>query len=162
MSTDANRTITIPSTNGSVPQPVPQPRTGPGTYVADTYTGDLGTTVTGAPKLANDGEPAGLARVTMAMRRAPKQPPAPGRLVGLCAWAAVIGIIGLMLGVWSGVAVLSGAPGWFFPLAAVTGLVGFTSTVASYFAARDGRRPWVLLGIASVTLIVALILVEVQ
>lgn len=157
MSTDANRTIaTTPSTNGAVPHA----RSAPGTYVADSYAGDLGVMTGGAPKLADDGEPAGLARVTLAMRPAPVESPAPGRLVGLSAWAAVIGIVGLMLGVRSFFAVVSGAPGWFFPLAALTGLVGFASTVASFFAARQGTRPWILLGVATITIIFALVLVE--
>ena len=156
MSTEANPRTATTSVNGAVPHP----RSMSGTYVADTYRGDLTATSGGTPALANDGETAGLARVTLAMRPTRAQPPAAGRLVGVCAWAAAIGIIGLVLAIRSGYAVMSGTPGWFFPLALITGLSGFAATVAAFFNTANGRRPWVLLGLASMTLVVALILVE--
>jgi hypothetical protein len=159
VSTEANRTIAATPMNGAVNGAIPHPRSTSGTYVADTYSGDLTATSGGTPALANDGEPAGLARVTLAMRPAPVPPPAPGRLVGICAWAAAIGIVGLILAIRSGYAVLSGAPGWFFPLALITGLSGFATTVAAFFSTTHRRRPWILLGYASATLVVALILI---
>jgi hypothetical protein len=138
---------------------IPPARTKPGTYIAETYAGDLDATMGGTPVVANDGEPAGLARVTLAMRPDTKQPPAPGRLVGLCAWAAVIGIIGLVLAIRSAFAIISGAPGWFAPVAAIVGLIGFSSTLGAFVTARWRIAPWALLGVASLTIIVALILV---
>jgi hypothetical protein len=138
---------------------IPPARTQPGTYIGETYAGDLGATMGGTPVVANDGEPAGLARVTLAMRPETKQPPAPGRLVGLCAWAAVIGIIGLVLAIRSALAILSGAPAWFAPIAAIVGLLGFTSTLGAFVTARWRIAPWALLGLASATIVVALILV---
>ena len=138
---------------------IPPARTKPGTYIAETYAGDLDATMGGTPVVANDGEPAGLARVTLAMRPETKQPPAPGRLVGLCAWAAVIGIIGLVLAIRSAFAIIAGAPAWFAPLAAIVGLIGFSSTLGAFVTARWRIAPWALLGVASVTIIVALILV---
>jgi hypothetical protein len=138
---------------------IPPARTKPGTYIGETYAGDLDATMGGTPVVANDGEPAGLARVTLAMRPETKEPPAPGRLVGLCAWAAVIGIIGLVLGIRSAFAIISGAPGWFAAIAPIVGLVGFTSTLGAFVTARWRTAPWALLGVASLTIIVALILV---
>jgi len=138
---------------------IPSARTKPGTYIAETYAGDLDATMGGTPVVANDGEPAGLARVTLAMRPDTKQPPAPGRLVGLCAWAAVIGLIGLVLAIRSAFAIISGAPGWFAPIAAIVGLIGFSSTLGAFVTARWRIAPWALLGAASLTIIVALILV---
>jgi hypothetical protein len=138
---------------------IPLARTKPGTYIAETYAGDLDATMGGTPVVANDGEPAGLARVTLAMRPDTKQPPAPGRLVGLCAWAAVIGLIGLVLAIRSAFAIISGAPGWFAPIAAIVGLIGFSSTLGAFITARWRVAPWALLGVASLTIIVALILV---
>lgn len=156
MSSEATRTIATEDEKAAIPQPRPQS----GTYVAETYTGDVRATPGGVPALANDGEPAGLARVRLAMRPDPQRPPAPGRLAGLCAWAAVIALIGLILGIRSGFAAVGGAPGWFVPLAVLTGLIGFGSTVASFFTAHHPRMPWILLGIASVTLIIATVLVD--
>lgn len=138
---------------------IPPARTKPGTYIAETYAGDIDATIGGTPVVANDGEPAGLARVTLAMRPDTRQPPAPGRLVGLCAWAAVIGIVGLVLAIRSAFAIISGAPGWFAPIAAIVGLVGFSSTLGAFVTARWRIAPWALLGVASLTIIVALILV---
>lgn len=170
MSSDATRTAMSQAATGSAKVgsakvggakvgTIPPARTKPGTYIAETYAGDLDATMGGTPVVANDGEPAGLARVTLAMRPETKQPPAPGRLVGLCAWAAVIGIIGLVLAIRSAFAIISGAPGWFAPLAAIVGLIGFSSTLGAFVTARWRIAPWALLGVASLTIIVALILV---
>ena len=170
MSSDATRTAMGQAATGSAKVgsakvggakvgSIPPARTKPGTYIAETYAGDLDATMGGTPVVAHDGEPAGLARVTLAMRPETKQPPAPGRLVGLCAWAAVIGIIGLVLAIRSAFAIISGAPGWFAPLAAIVGLIGFSSTLGAFVTARWRIAPWALLGVASLTIIVALILV---
>ena len=170
MSSDATRTAMGQAATGSAKVgsakvggakvgSIPPARTKPGTYIAETYAGDLDATMGGTPVVAHDGEPAGLARVTLAMRPDTKQPPAPGRLVGLCAWAAVIGIIGLVLAIRSAFAIISGAPGWFAPLAAIVGLIGFSSTLGAFVTARWRIAPWALLGVASLTIIVALILV---
>jgi hypothetical protein len=165
VSSDATRTAIGQAATGSAKVGsskvgrIPPTRSKPGTYIADTYAGDLDATIGGTPVVANDGEPAGLARVTLAMRPETKQPPAPGRLVGLCAWAAVIGIIGLVLAIRSAFAIISGAPGWFAPLAAIVGLIGFSSTLGAFVTARWRIAPWALLGVASLTIIVALILV---
>ena len=170
MSSDATRTAMGQAATGSAKVgsakvggakvgSIPPARTKPGTYIAETYAGDLDATMGGTPVVAHDGEPAGLARVTLAMRPDTKQPPAPGRLAGLCAWAAVIGIIGLVLAIRSAFAIISGAPGWFAPLAAIVGLIGFSSTLGAFVTARWRIAPWALLGVASLTIIVALILV---
>ena len=170
MSSDATRTAMGQAATGSAKVgsakvggakvgSIPPARTKPGTYIAETYAGDLDATMGGTPVVAHDGEPAGLARVTLAMRPDTKQPPTPGRLVGLCAWAAVIGIIGLVLAIRSAFAIISGAPGWFAPLAAIVGLIGFSSTLGAFVTARWRIAPWALLGVASLTIIVALILV---
>jgi len=165
VSSDATRTAVGQAASGSAKVSsakvgsIPSARTKPGTYIAETYAGDLDATIGGTPVVANDGEPAGLARVTLAMRPDTKQPPAPGRLVGLCAWAAVIGLIGLVLAIRSAFAIISGAPGWFAPIAAIVGLIGFSSTLGAFVTARWRIAPWALLGVASLTIIVALILV---
>ena len=102
-----------------------------GTYVADSFTGDVTATMGGTFALAHDGEPAGLARVTLAMRTpVRKESPAPRRLVGLCAWAAVLGILGAILAIRAAVGVMIGTPAWFLPTAAIDR------------HGRRRRRPW--------------------
>jgi hypothetical protein len=139
---------------------VPRERAKPAPFVGDAFTGDLAVTRGGTPALAHDGEPAGLARVTLAMRPPTRQTPAPGRLVGLCSWAAALGIAGLLLAFRYGVAVLAGAPQWFLSAAGITGLFGAGCTVGAFFAARRRIVPWVLLGAATCAIFVTVLLIS--
>lgn len=125
-----------------------------GTYVADSFTGDITATMGGTPALAPDGMPAGLARITMAMKEpVRRESPAPRRLVGLAAWAAALGILGTILAIWAGIGVLVGAPSWFFPTAATFGIVGVGLTMGAFVTARARNIPWTLLGLASCSLL---------
>jgi hypothetical protein len=118
-----------------------------GTYVADSFAGDLTATMGGTPALARDGEPAGLARVTMAMRPVQvRQPPAPRRLVGLCSWAALLGILGSLLALRAVIGIAVGAPSWYLPTFAITALVGTGATMCAFLTARARMLPWILLG----------------
>jgi hypothetical protein len=129
-----------------------------GTYVANSFTGDITMTSGGTPALAHDGEPAGLARVTLAMReQARDSSPAPRRLVALACWAAGLGILGAILAIWDGITMLVGAPGWFLPTVAAMGVAGVGLTMGAFLTARARAVPWVLLGAASTTLLVAFI-----
>jgi hypothetical protein len=141
--------VTTPVPTGSRPA-IPKPT---GTYVADSFTGDIAATIGGTFALAHDGEPAGLARVTMAMRvPVRKEPPASRRLVGLACWAAVLGILGAILAIRAGVGVMIGAPSWYFPAAAGIGVVGVVLTMGAFVTARARIIPWTLLGLASCAL----------
>ena len=112
----------------------------------------------GTPALAHDGEPAGLARVTMAMRTpVRKESPAPRRLVGLALWAAALGILGVILALRDAVGVLVGAPSYFLPLITIIGVVGVALTMGAFLTARARIVPWTLLGLASCALGAALI-----
>jgi hypothetical protein len=124
-----------------------------GTYVADSFTGDIAATIGGTYALAHDGEPAGLARVTMAMREpVRKEPPASRRLVGLAAWAAALGILGGILAIRAGVGILIGAPSWYFPTATAIGVLGVGLTMGAFLSARVRVVPWTLLALASCAL----------
>jgi len=130
---------------------IPKPS---GTYVAETFTGELNTTTGTMPALARDGEPAGLARVTMAMRSpVRKDSPAPRRLIGLNVWAAALGILGAVLAIRCGIGVLAGAPRWFFPTASLIGVVGVALTMGAFVTARMRNVPWALLGLSTAALI---------
>ncbi len=129
-----------------------------GTYVADSFTGDIAMTMGGTFALAHDGEPAGLARVTMAMRT-PARPdsPAPRRLIGLSLWAAALGILGVILAIRDAIGILVGAPHYFLPLIAILGIVGVALTMGGFLTARARVLPWTLMGLATCTLGGALI-----
>lgn len=154
------------STRASVPiaRPVMSPRqgrVGVSTYAAESFAGDASLTWQGTPILAPDREPAGLARVTLAMRPEPSRPPAPGRLIGLCAWAAGVGMIGVIIALWAGITQLAGAPTWFLPTAGGIGLAGVCATMGAFVTARRHRTPWALLSAATLALIVASIVIAV-
>jgi hypothetical protein len=137
----------------------PRQQTPVGTYVADSFDGDPALTSGGSPVLAQDGEPAGLARVTLAMQKpGGDTSPAPRRLIGLCAWAAAIGIIGVVVGIWAGITAMIGAPAWYLPVASLIGLAGVAATMGAFVTARAPQMPWRLLSGATLTLIVAIIL----
>lgn len=79
--------------------------------------------------------------------------------MGVCGWAAVLGGVGLVLGLRGFIGVLAGAaPGWYEPATILTGLVGISLTVGSFLTVQRMRAPWFLLGAASVTLIIAMVL----
>lgn len=153
------------STIATIARPVLTPRSAPdakNTYVADSFAGEADMTSGGSPVLAQDGEPAGLARVTLAMRTpAESLPPAPRRLVGLCSWAAAVGILGVIIAIRAVVATIIGTSAWFPITAGAVGLIGVVATMGSFVTARREHTPWALLSIASLTLIVATILTSV-
>lgn len=131
-----------------------------GTYVADSFSGDVAATMGGTFALAHDGEPAGLARVTLAMRQPMrKESPAPRRLVGLCSWAAAVGILGVILALRAIVAVIVGTPAWYLPTAGLIALVGIVATMGAFLTARAQMIPWALMGVATTALLANLIAV---
>ena len=86
--------------------------------------------------------------------------PRPARMVGLCAWAAALGLIGLPIAGRSSVAIMMGsAPGWFEPVVVAVGLAGIAMTSAAFAGIHRERVPWRLLTAATVTLVVNLALV---
>jgi hypothetical protein len=137
------------------PRQAPRPN---GTYVAESFSGDISQTMGGTPALARDGEPAGLARVTLAMRPPRKESPAPRRLVGLCSWAAAIGILGLIMAIRAAVAVMVGTASWYVPAVSIIAVVGVAATMGAFLAARARMLPWVLLGAATTALAASLVL----
>jgi hypothetical protein len=81
------------------------------------------------------------------------------QLIGVCGWAAVLGGIGLVLGIRALLGeIYGGAPSWYQPSMVITGLVGIGLTIGSFLTVHHPRRPWILLGIASGALVVAIVL----
>jgi len=82
--------------------------------------------------------------------------------MGVCGWAAVLGGIGLVLGLRGFVGILVGdAPSWYEPSTVAAGLIGIGLTVGAFLTVHRVRAPWVLLSCASVTLITAMVFTSV-
>jgi hypothetical protein len=125
----------------------------PAAYVANNFTGDITATMGGTPARAHDGEPAGLARVTLAMRpQVRKDSPAPRRLVGLALWAAGLGILGVALGIRDIVGLFTPHPSWFLPGSSLIAVIGIALTMGAFVTARARIVPWLLLGLATCAL----------
>jgi hypothetical protein len=106
------------------------------------------------------------ARDTVRMRRptglrlpAPDDPPpATGRMVGVCTWAALLGLIGLAVAGRLMVAMLAGnSPSWYEPTVITGGLVGIGLTATAFLGVHCPRLPWALLTAATVPLAVNIV-----
>jgi hypothetical protein len=75
------------------------------------------------------------------------------QLMGVCGWAAVLGALGLVIGIRGFVADLAGsAPGWYEPTMIIVGLIGIGLTIGAFAAVHRRRMPYALLGAATVVL----------
>lgn len=83
--------------------------------------------------------------------------PHPGRLIGVCTWAACLALLGLPVAGRSSVAIITGAaPAWFEPAVVTVGVCGILLTIAAFAAIHRPRLPWLLLIGATVPLAVNL------
>jgi hypothetical protein len=81
------------------------------------------------------------------------------QLMGVCGWAAVLGGVGLVIGIRGLIGVVAGhPPGWFEPAMIVVGFVGIALTVGAFLTVHRDRMPWALLGASSLVLITAMVL----
>lgn len=80
--------------------------------------------------------------------------PGPGRLLGVCVWAAALGLLGLPVAARTAVALATGAPAWLGPVMTTVGVLGITVTGAAFAAIHHRNLPWKLLAAASVALAV--------
>jgi hypothetical protein len=86
-------------------------------------------------------------------------PPRMRQLMGVCGWAAVLGGLGLVVGIRGFIGDLMGlAPGWYEPTMILIGLVGIGLTVGAFVTVRRRRMPYALLGGGTAVLILALVL----
>lgn len=84
--------------------------------------------------------------------------PTPRRILGMCVWAAMLGLVGLAVGGRALVAVAYGdTPGWYEPTVITVGALGMVLTAAAFTAVQHRRLPWLLLGAATVPLLVNLV-----
>jgi hypothetical protein len=81
------------------------------------------------------------------------------QLMGVCGWAAVLGGVGLIIGIRGFIGVLGNdAPGWYEPSIAVAGIAGIALTVGAFLTVHRRTEPWVMLGLSSVALVVSMML----
>jgi hypothetical protein len=101
------------------------------------------------------------ARAAVRLRRpgfrlpAPDDPaPRTGRMLGVCAWAALLAVIGLAVAARALVALFAGhAPDWYEPTILLVGVTGITLTAAALLAVHHPWLPWIFLAGATVPLV---------
>jgi hypothetical protein len=85
------------------------------------------------------------------------QQPRMRQLMGVCGWAAVLGGLGLVIGIRGFIGDLMGqAPGWYEAAMIIIGILGIGLTVGAFVTVNRGRLPYALLGGASAVLLIAL------
>jgi hypothetical protein len=81
-------------------------------------------------------------------------PPAGGRILAICGWAALLDLAGVAIGIRGLVALVGGhAPGWYLPSLLISGAAGIGLTAGAFLSVRQGRTPWILLGGGTAALI---------
>ena len=81
--------------------------------------------------------------------------PAGRHLAWICAWAAVIGLTGMVVAVRAFIGLIYEPRGWYLPVLVLIGLTGMGSTIGAFASVHRRRLPMILLGVASATIIVA-------
>jgi len=87
--------------------------------------------------------------------------PAPpeDRLIGIWAWGVALGVVGLVAALRGLPAITAGTgPSWYEPTLAGVGLGGVGLTLAAFLSARYARLPWIMLGLATVPMVVTVAL----
>ncbi|HEX6075595.1 MAG TPA: hypothetical protein VFZ32_10075 [Micromonosporaceae bacterium] len=78
-------------------------------------------------------------------------------LVGLCAWAAAVTLLGIAVGLWVMIRLMSyGTPEWYEPVIVLTGLAGVGLEIAAFVNVDKGTLPWALMGGSTFVLFVSI------
>ena len=81
------------------------------------------------------------------------------QLMGVCGWAALLGVVGLVVGIRGFIGDLVGAaPDWYEPAMIAVGFIGIALTVGAFITVQRRRMPYALLGGATVVLVYAMTL----
>ena len=75
------------------------------------------------------------------------------QMLGVCVWAAVLGVVGLIVGLRGFIAALMHeTPSWYEPMMGGIGGLGIALTVAAFVSVHRRRTPFILLGAATAVL----------
>jgi hypothetical protein len=86
------------------------------------------------------------------------RPPTGGRLAAVCAWAAVLSLAGVLVGLIGGITLLVAHPAhWYLPSLLISGGVGIALTACAFLTVRQERLPWLLLSGGTAALITSAI-----
>jgi hypothetical protein len=116
----------------------------------------------GAVLLSPTGEHIGLTPVAQALRQAPpvhRSPAPPGRrLFALCAAAAALGFVGILVGLrgWFGLVMHKAEP-WFLPAILILGVFGILTAAGGFLTVHRRQLPWIMVGVSATTLLAAII-----
>lgn len=156
-------TVTRPTTDGQPADqpppsgPPPEPR--PGRRRPATLTGGWAgrlrrfVAVAGPPARTLARAAAGQVRTNLRLPDRETQAPHPVRLAGICAWAALLGLAGLLVAARVAVAIIAGtSPGWYEPAVVAVGVLGIALTACAFAAVHRPRVPWLLLTAATLPL----------
>jgi len=78
-----------------------------------------------------------------------------GQLIGICTWATLLGLGGLLIAIRGLVGIIGGyAPSWYQPALIMVGMVGIVLTVLAFTAIHRRYLPWIMLGLATIPLAV--------
>ncbi len=71
------------------------------------------------------------AKTTFRLPRPDDPAPNQRRLMGICGWAAALGIVGMLVGLLALVAMVRTTVGWYSPTVLAVGLAGILSTIGA-------------------------------
>jgi hypothetical protein len=74
-------------------------------------------------------------------------------LATVCAWAAVLGLGGMIVALRAFVGLVADHRGWYGPTVITIGLVGLASTIGAFASVHRRRTPIILLSLATVALV---------
>jgi hypothetical protein len=99
----------------------------------------------------------GASQTPPGARPAPEPEPTPGRLAGLCGWAALLGFLGMSVGVRGLIAIVVKAPHWYQPTLIALGLSGIALIVAAFLTVVHRHVPWLFLALSSGVLLASIV-----
>lgn len=80
------------------------------------------------------------------------------RLIGVSAWALVLGACGFVLGIVAMIRMIGEVPVWFKPAFITSGVLGLALIIGGFVTVQYQRLPWLLLGGSTALLLIGVIL----